>query len=421
MEKVGAYTDRATEIGEWRPGNPGLGQQATPMLAAYFNMLQRELVGVVQAADIELDPEDDGQLLQAINALIDLRVPDKLFLSFNVDTVLTSAQMGLLTLDASAGNRLITLPASDAGLGVVDVIVRRVDNSGNRLKVQAAGADKIKFHTHLSATGYPFLVLMGAGDWWHLRSDGAGGWWPIGRHDSDALGRPVFESTTMVSPGGWGVFAGSMFNRSDWPWLWDHAQQSGMSTSEAARVGMEGGWTNGDGATTFRGPEGRGVFMRMLDESRGVDTSVITGTLTNGSAVVASVNFAGNTIAPGMAVTGNGVPANTTITAVTANSVTLSANATTSGVTKLTVTGRIAGSGQLDNLQNITGTMNGVMQLVASGGAGAFSSSIYTYHTGSQGGGSTVNNFVFDASLVARAGAQTRPLNIAYPGRIKLI
>lgn len=69
MEKVGAYTDRATETGEWRPGNPATGQQATPLLAEYFNMLQREVVGVVEGAGIELDPEDDGQLLLALQRL----------------------------------------------------------------------------------------------------------------------------------------------------------------------------------------------------------------------------------------------------------------------------------------------------------------------------------------------------------------
>lgn len=69
MEKVGAYTDRVTESGEWRSGNPASGQQATPMLAGYFNMMQRELVAVVEEAGIELDKDDDGQLLQAIQRL----------------------------------------------------------------------------------------------------------------------------------------------------------------------------------------------------------------------------------------------------------------------------------------------------------------------------------------------------------------
>ncbi len=193
------------------------------------------------------------------------------FTSLNANTQLTAAHEGVVILDATAGDRTLTLPPATPEPGIRDLLIRRLDNTGNRARVQAAGPDKIKFHTHLRADGYSFLYLMGAGDWWHLRSDGAGGWWPIGRHDCDALGRPVFETTTAVSPGGWGVFAGTSFNRADWPWLWDHAQASGMLTTEAARLGMEGGWTSGDGAATFRGPDGRAEFLRVLDDARGVN------------------------------------------------------------------------------------------------------------------------------------------------------
>lgn len=69
MEKVGAYTERATAEGEWRPGNPGTGQQATPMLSTWFNMLQRELVGIVEHAGIALDEANDAQLLEALQSM----------------------------------------------------------------------------------------------------------------------------------------------------------------------------------------------------------------------------------------------------------------------------------------------------------------------------------------------------------------
>ncbi|MCF5650292.1 phage tail protein [Pseudomonas syringae] len=203
--------------------------------------------------------------------------------SFNTDTVFTRDQMELLLLDASGGNRTFTLPSSNAALGAKDVIVRRIDSSGNRLTVNASAGEKIRFHTHLNAAGYSFLVLMGAGDWWHLRSDAAGSWWPIGRYDSTPLGRPVFETTTSFSPGGYGALNGGLLNRADWPWLWDHAQKSGMLYTEAARTGKEGGWSSGDGALTFRGPEGRGEFLRVLDESRGVDASRVAGSWQDGT------------------------------------------------------------------------------------------------------------------------------------------
>lgn len=69
MEKIGAFTDRTTDTGEWRPGNPATGQTATPMLSEYFNMLQRELVNVVEAAGIPLSARDDTQMLSALQAL----------------------------------------------------------------------------------------------------------------------------------------------------------------------------------------------------------------------------------------------------------------------------------------------------------------------------------------------------------------
>ncbi|WP_095128648.1 hypothetical protein [Pseudomonas sp. Irchel s3h14] len=189
----------------------------------------------------------------------------------NTSKSLVANELGLVLIDASAGALTVELPDANSALGVRGVVVRRVDNTINRLVIKAAGSNKIKFHTHLNAAGYPFFYLMGAGDYWHLRSDGKGNWIPIARLDGTALGRPVFETTTVLNPGGHAPLGNAVFIRADWPWLWDHAQQSGMLTTEAARGGMEGGWTSGDGATTFRGPDARGKFFRPLDESAGID------------------------------------------------------------------------------------------------------------------------------------------------------
>lgn len=196
------------------------------------------------------------------------------------DKVLAAHETGVLLVDASAGAVTITLPAASR---LMDVRVQRVDNSGNRLVIQAAGGETVKFHTRLRPAGYGFFVLMGAGDFWHLRSDGAGAWVPLDRLDAGALGRPIFETSTALSPGGWGLPNGALLNRADWPWLWDYAQQSGMLVTEAARVGMEGAWTGGDGATTFRLPELRGEFLRVLDEGRGVDASRVAGSWQDGT------------------------------------------------------------------------------------------------------------------------------------------
>lgn len=210
---------------------------------------------------------------------------------------LTADETGVVLVDATAGNVTITLPAAARSM---DVRVQRVDNTGNRLVVQAAGAERIKAHTHLRPAGYSFIVLMGAGDFWHLRSDGAGTWLPLDRLDAGALGRPVFETTTAISPGGWGEPNGSLLKRAEWPWLWDHAQLSGLLVTEALRAGMEGAWTSGDGVTTFRTPELRGEFLRSLDEGRGLDAGRTGGSRQKGSVVAADTGTGYGVWCPGM-------------------------------------------------------------------------------------------------------------------------
>jgi|AntRauMinimDraft_1070381.scaffolds.fasta_scaffold01514_2 hypothetical protein len=73
MEKVSAFTERTTSEGEWRNGDPASNVRATPMLADYFNMLQRELLNVLADAGINADIQDETQLAAAINAIADRR------------------------------------------------------------------------------------------------------------------------------------------------------------------------------------------------------------------------------------------------------------------------------------------------------------------------------------------------------------
>lgn len=261
--------------------NPVAGTPGSLIPAVWGNSMTEELLAVITAAGMTPSEGVNDQLLAALKTLLNLASP----MSSRVTEVSTSKtlmpeELGLVLINASATETTITLPAASSLSGVRDVVVRRTDNSVNRLVVQASGNDRVKFHTHLSPNGYPFLVLMGAGDWWHLRSDGASNWWPVGRFDATPLGRIVLETTTAFSPGGYGALNGREFLRSEWPWLWDHAVQSGMLRAEVDRAG---GWSSGDGIKTFRAPEVRGEFVRVLDEQRGVDTARAAGTWQTGT------------------------------------------------------------------------------------------------------------------------------------------
>ena len=335
------------------------------------------------------------------------------FTNVSSSRTLKPQEMGIVLIDASARALNIQLPAADTRLGTRDVIVHRKDNSINRLVIKAHGEDTLMFHTHLNPAGYPFLVLMGAGDWWHLRSDGAGSWWPLGRFDSTTLGRPVFETTTVFSPGGYGAMSGQLLDRNEWPWLWDHAQQSGMLYPEKHSY-LEGAWTIGDHKTTFRLPEARGEFFRVLDEDRRVDKSTLTGTTTRGSPVISDIR--GRTrVKTGMLLEGGDFPKGTTIISVGESEIVASNESQTDGAGEWQVLGRIAGSWTPDTFERHThsvsfgsGKGDRVALLPTASTSVAHINHVVAYNT--------------SPPLIGRVGnEETRPRNIAYPARIKLI
>lgn len=69
MQKISAITDTADANGEFTDGDGASAVQSTLLPAAWFNTIQRELVAIVEAAGMTLDPTDDTQLLAALKVL----------------------------------------------------------------------------------------------------------------------------------------------------------------------------------------------------------------------------------------------------------------------------------------------------------------------------------------------------------------
>lgn len=128
----------------------------------------------------------------------------------------------------------------------------------------------------------------------------------------------------------------------------------------AAIGGDIGLFFNPDPLLYFGIPEYRGEFLRGADNGRFVDTSPAKGILTNGSNIITSFDDLGNGYGIGMRVSGNGIPANTTITGfdIFAGTATISnpATVTTSVQSDLTLTGRIIGTSQTDTIKAHTHT-----------------------------------------------------------------
>ncbi|AWM79688.1 hypothetical protein DKL61_04605 [Gammaproteobacteria bacterium ESL0073] len=186
------------------------------------------------------------------------------------------------------------MPNTDNNIGF---ILRRIDNTVYKVKIQASGTDKIKYNVSINANGYSFFHLFGAGDYWRVVSDGLGNWFDIERKDNNPIGGVEFIISTLVPVGGYVVANGTLLNRTDYPYLWDYAQKSGALVAESEITEHEGCFTSGDGSTTFRLPDLRGKFLRALDNGLGVDANRtagsyqqdaiqnITGTITNGASV----------------------------------------------------------------------------------------------------------------------------------------
>jgi len=74
-------------------------------------------------------------------------------------------------------------------------------------------------------------------------------------------------------PSGWLECDGSLLLRADYTALWQMVEGSNNSASEAEWASSRwGGFSNGNGSTTFRLPDLRGEFIRGWDHGRGVDS-----------------------------------------------------------------------------------------------------------------------------------------------------
>lgn len=85
-----------------------------------------------------------------------------------------------------------------------------------------------------------------------------------------------FDMTGSTVPSGYVKANGALLSRVAYPALWAYAQASG-NISASDGTWLTGGYSPGDGATTFRVPDARGEFVRGWDDARGVDAGRAIG------------------------------------------------------------------------------------------------------------------------------------------------
>ena len=67
MQKIGNTTPSATPEGEFTNGSAAQGIWSTSIEADWLNTIQRELINVVEGAELTLDPTDDAQMAKAVH------------------------------------------------------------------------------------------------------------------------------------------------------------------------------------------------------------------------------------------------------------------------------------------------------------------------------------------------------------------
>lgn len=101
--------------------------------------------------------------------------------------------------------------------------------------------------------------------------------------DSALVGQVAqFAASPAFVPANWIMANGAILSRAAYPELWAYAQYCQLIASSDAdwfTYQAYGWFTPGDGANTFRIPDLRGVFMRSLDQNRGVDPGRPSGYL----------------------------------------------------------------------------------------------------------------------------------------------
>lgn len=149
MQKIGDIPNtRADNNGEFTDGNVAGGVPPTILPAEWFNTIQRELMSILAAADIEADSDAFDQVLLSIKQLVSEGIPEV------KDASLT--QKGIVQLSNATNSTSETLAATPKAVRAVDIASLKIAN--NLSEITTAGAAAVA----------QTLANLGLGDVAHL-------------------------------------------------------------------------------------------------------------------------------------------------------------------------------------------------------------------------------------------------------------
>ncbi|CNI08039.1 bacteriophage tail fiber protein [Yersinia intermedia] len=127
MQKIGDIPNtRADSNGEFTDGNVAGGVPPTILPAAWFNTIQRELMSVLSAAEIDADSAQFNQVLLSIQKLIGEGIPDLKDAS--------TTQKGIVQLSNSINSTSQILAATPKAVSDLGALLLKINNNLSEIK-----------------------------------------------------------------------------------------------------------------------------------------------------------------------------------------------------------------------------------------------------------------------------------------------
>lgn len=202
----------ATQQGEFTDGDPQINLARTILRSYWPNMIQRELLAILQAAGITPAKETYNQVLAGIQKL-DANV---LQAAYTNDDQLDQAVRQHLAEEATRILNTATNHANQLDTQLRDYLNQQI----------AAALQQANQHTDASFVGQ------------------------------------ITQGPIATIPPGWLALEGGTYNRSAYPKLWDYINKYGHKVADNQRTAYPGSYTTGNGSTTFRLPNMKGLFAR---------------------------------------------------------------------------------------------------------------------------------------------------------------
>ncbi|MHA3203238.1 phage tail protein, partial [Yersinia pseudotuberculosis] len=145
MQKIGDIPNtRADSNGEFTDGNVAAGVPPTILPAEWFNTIQRELMSILSAADIEADSEEFDQISRAILKLVSSGIDANKFLKTdnNLSEIAAAGPNAVLAAITNL-NLLTTVNDANGALQVTRNLSDLNDTTLARTNIGAADANDV--------------------------------------------------------------------------------------------------------------------------------------------------------------------------------------------------------------------------------------------------------------------------------------